>query len=155
MTTVDFWTKTLLFRIQAVYEAKSKYCHNTANNSIKKWKNEIHEKYKILAKFMSDRQHRDINAMKDTLLYMEYAKAYHFKKVRHVKTPYGDNCLTWVYCYYCHLNLKSHQNVDYTIKNPSAIGFLFTYSCLYCHLIYKKTFSAFGSVFHIYSMSGI
>ena len=94
MTTVDFWTKTLLFRIQAVYEAKSKYCHNTANNSIKKWKNEIHEKYKILAKFMSDRQHRDINAMKDTLLYMEYAKAYHFKKVRHVKTPYGDNCLT-------------------------------------------------------------
>jgi len=64
------------------------------NNSIKNWKNEIYEKYKILAKFMSDRQHRDINAMKDTLLYMEYAKAYHFKKVRHVKTPYGDNCLT-------------------------------------------------------------
>jgi hypothetical protein len=43
---------------------------------------------------MSDRQHRDINAMKDTLLYMEYAKAYHFKKVRHVKTPSGDDCLT-------------------------------------------------------------
>ena len=93
---------------------------------------------------MSDRQHRDINAMKDTLLYMEYAKAYHFKKVRHVKTPYGDNCLTWVYWYYCHLNLKSHQSVDYTIKNPSAIaiGFLFTYSCLYCHLMCRKMFSA-------------
>ena len=54
----------------------------------------IYEKYKILAKFMSDRQHRDINAMKDTLLYMEYAKAYHFKKVRHVKDPQGENCLT-------------------------------------------------------------
>jgi len=64
------------------------------NNSIKNWKNEIYEKYKILAKFMSDRQHRDINAMKDTLLYMEYAKAYHFKKVRHVKDPQGENCLT-------------------------------------------------------------
>ena len=87
---------------------------HTANKSIQNWKDEIYEKYKILAKFMSDRQHRDINAMKDTLLYMEYAKAYHFKKVRHVKTPYGDNCLTWVYCYYCHLNLKSHQNVGYT-----------------------------------------
>ena len=107
---------------------------HTANKSIQNWKDEIYEKYKILAKFMSDRQHRDINAMKDTLLYMEYAKAYHFKKVRHVKTPYGDNCLTWVYCYYCHLNLKSHQNVGYTIKNPSAIGFLFTYSCLHCTL---------------------
>jgi len=65
------------------------------NNSIENWKNAIKEKYKILAKFLSDRQFRDINAMKDTLLYMEYAKAYHFKKVGHVKTPHGGNsCLT-------------------------------------------------------------
>ena len=111
---------------------------HTANNSIENWKEAIKEKYKILAKFLSDRQHRDINAMKDTLLYMEYAKAYHFKKVRDVKTPHGDNCLTWVYCYYCHLNLKSHQNVDYTIKNPSAITVSLTLVSTVMEYIKKK-----------------
>ena len=58
------------------------------------WKSRIDEAYHKKAKFLRERQNRDVTAMKDTLLYMEYAKWYHFGKVKRVRTPDLTDCYT-------------------------------------------------------------
>ena len=58
------------------------------------WKRKIEEAYDKKARFLRERQNRDITAMKDTLLYMEYAKWYHFGKVERVRTPDLKDCYT-------------------------------------------------------------
>lgn len=39
-------------------------------------------------------QHEDIKKIKDNVLYMKYAKSYHLKQIKRVRTPTADNCLT-------------------------------------------------------------
>jgi len=56
-------------------------------NAISDWKNGIDEAFRNKQRFLKERQQRDVSAMKDTLLYMEYAKWLHFEKVKLIETP--------------------------------------------------------------------
>lgn len=61
---------------------------------LKKWKEAIKSDHVQYFSFLTDRQFRDISAMKDTLLYMEYAKALHLGQVEPVSNPEEAKFLT-------------------------------------------------------------